>query len=779
MYTNLNGARQQPTRASGFLPMLFAGAILQNWSLAADTYPSESKAAPDGALEEIVVTAQKREQSLQDVGISVTALSGTRLQQLGFSNATDIAKQVPAVSIYQIHPSVTDVNIRGVSQNYFADSLEAPIATYVDEAYLGSTSAIGVQMFDIARVEVLRGPQGTLFGRNATGGLIHYLSHAPTDAPEAYVQVTAGNQRLLQTEGAISGPLTDRLKARFSFATTHDDGPYSNSVGLAPGNTRSFAARLQIEADPSDATKARLILSGSKDGPVRGAPYSVIPAVPNAQGLGVALGPNQIGTWVNLSDPTFSSTVRSPCPGCDLTGYRRGEDPFKLDTNSPGYFSRTIGSITLKIDHEFGAIDFSSISNYQNIDKSFVLNSSGGPTFLFDYGTGMSYHQFSQELRASTHGDLGNMVGGLYYLNMDGHYNVFGPFDLGPYVGAGCTSPGCTSGSSALTDVFRNDYTLRVKSYAPFIQGDLNLTSNTFLTLGVRYTNDRKTFKYHWGDDFGFQRAFGFASPTIDYADGRSFVNMSAKAQFNWHPMDDWLLYAGWSRGTKGGNWSVPIFPPIEVGTLPHHQEVLNSYEIGSKKEFWGGRAVLNLSAFHYNYQGYQAFAIVTLVQKIFNVDARIDGGEAEFRIAPVKGLELSVSAATAHGIAKNVPLPLGGEADRDMPNTQRISGSALARYEWPAFGGNLFLQSSFQYTGPHYLTVLNAPVDYERASAAADFRGGFRSPDGTWEFTAWTKNAFDRFYRVWALDVSSLGYAAGIYGPPRTFGGTVRYKFH
>ena len=144
-------------------------------------------------LEEIVVTAQKREQNLQDVGISVTAFSGNQIRELGYTNTIDIAAQTPGLGIIQYHPTLTTTNIRGISQNDFADHLEPPIAMYVDEAYVSAMGAGHTQLYDLQRVEVLRGPQGTLFGRNATGGLLHYISAKPTEDPEGYLEFTYGS----------------------------------------------------------------------------------------------------------------------------------------------------------------------------------------------------------------------------------------------------------------------------------------------------------------------------------------------------------------------------------------------------------------------------------------------------------------------------------------------------------------------------------------------------------------------------------------------------------
>ena len=210
-------------------------------------------AGADDKLAEITVTAQRREQNLQDVGTSVTAFDANALQQLGFNDVTDVAGQVPGLQYNQYGATVTIYNLRGVSQNDFSDHQEAPIAVYADDAYIGTTGALAGSLFDLQRVEVLRGPQGTLFGRNATGGLIQYVSKAPTDTPEAYLQVTGGNFGTIESEGALSGPLTDQISARLSFDTANHKGYISNSIGHAINDQAQYAMRLQFKVKLSES----------------------------------------------------------------------------------------------------------------------------------------------------------------------------------------------------------------------------------------------------------------------------------------------------------------------------------------------------------------------------------------------------------------------------------------------------------------------------------------------------------------------------------------------
>jgi len=276
-------------------------------------------------LNEIVVTAQKREQNLQDVGTSVTAFDSNTLERLGLKDVTEIANQVPGLQYNQFGATVTIYNLRGVSQNDFSDHQEAPIAVYADDAYIASTGALAGSLFDLQRVEVLRGPQGTLFGRNATGGLIHYISNQPTDHLDGYLDVAAGNYTTINTEGAIGGPLTDTLSTRLAFATSHHDGYITNRIGPKIADEKQYAGRLQFTYKPSEHTEFRLKVHGlTNDNEVAGN-YSWASAQPDATGRGVFTPgqPDDFG-YVNPSN-----------------------DPFNQAEDRHGIFNRTVWGGTL------------------------------------------------------------------------------------------------------------------------------------------------------------------------------------------------------------------------------------------------------------------------------------------------------------------------------------------------------------------------------------------------------------------------------------------------
>ena len=209
-------------------------------------------------LEEIVVTAQKKAQSLQDVGVSVTAFNDEQIAALGWDNSLDVAAQTPGLITTSNTGDTANIalfSIRGVSQLDFAEGQEAPVALYRDEAYIASPGASGIPFFDVERIEILRGPQGTLYGRNATGGLVHFISNKPTDVVEGFVELTVAEYQQFGIIGAVGGPLSDSVQGRLAFYSNTDDGYVKNSLGpdLRADNTQSVRGLVNFDISESSS----------------------------------------------------------------------------------------------------------------------------------------------------------------------------------------------------------------------------------------------------------------------------------------------------------------------------------------------------------------------------------------------------------------------------------------------------------------------------------------------------------------------------------------------
>lgn len=714
-------------------------------SFAADT---TSGAATDAdMLQEITVTAQKREQNLQTVGTSITALDGATLQKLGITDVTAIAGQTPGMQFNQYGATVTVYNLRGVSQNDFSDHQEAPIAVYSDDAYIASMGALAGSLFDIQRVEVLRGPQGTLFGRNATGGLIQYISVKPDFNSDGYVTATGGNYGTVETEGAVNTPITDQIAARASFATTYHDGYVSNRIGDSTYNEKQYAGRLQFLYKPSEQGEILLKIHGLNNDDETGGAYSWGASHPNASGRGEFISPTSTANCPNLNGGCT--------PGGDLAGYvNTSTSPFDQAEDRRGIFNRTVFGTTLHVTWNFDAFTLTSVSDYLKLQKRYGEDSDISPNPIFNYDTMQHFHQLSEELHLN--GTVGALkwIGGVYFLNY--HTDNFEGVSLIPAFG----------GYSEAT------FALATSSESAFGQLEYDLNSDWTVIGGVRYTNDQKTFNYTYQpQDLVYNTS---TNPDAQH----TYANVTGKVELDYKFLPNSLAYASVNRGAKGGGWSAPSSGVIDPAALPYKQETLTSYELGEKTTFWDGRARLNGAVFYYNYQNYQGFFLQGLTQVVQNIDATIKGGELEFAVVPARGLNVEVGVSHLEAEAKNVPLPVGGFTDTEMPQAPKWSINASARYEWNIPIGQLAVEADTKWNAGEYLELLNAPVDYQSSYALSNARFSYTTNDGHWDVTAWVKNLTDKYYRVYNLDLSAIGFDEQVFGPPRTYGATFTYRW-
>lgn len=687
-------------------------------------------------LAEIVVTAQKREQNLQDVGTSVTAFDANSLQQLGLKDVTSVTGQVPGLQFNQFGATVTIYNLRGVSQNDFSDHQEAPVAVYADDAYIASTGALAGSLFDMQRVEVLRGPQGTLFGRNATGGLIQYISNQPTDHLDGYLDISGGNFDHIDTEGAISGPLTDTLSARAAFATNHHEGYIVNTLGGRINDQRQYAGRVQFTWKPSDNGEIRLKLHGVvNDNEVAGN-YSQAASAPDATGRGVFVP-----------------------GGSDFFGYvNPSTNPFVQSEDRRGIFNRTVVGATVHGIWKFDGFTVTSVTDYLRARKRYGEDSDVSPNPIFNYDVLYHYHQLSQELRINGSIDKARWVGGLYYLHYTsrdiGTTSIVEPIGLG-----------------------RADFSLSTGSPSVFAQGEYDILPQLTAIAGARYTYDDKKFNYNYLC-VDCPQTLQYNPSTYPGA-SRTFNIGTGKFELDYRPIQDVMVYASWNRGAKGGGWSAPTSGLVDPLTLPYNMERLTSIELGVKSSFWDGRARLNGSVFHYDYKNYQGFFLNVATQVVENVDAKVKGGELEFAVVPIHGMNLQLGVSHLESIVPLTPTPAGDLVPTQMPQAPHWTFNILARYEWPMLGGLAWVEGDAKWNSYQYLELINAPVDLQPSYGVINARVGFGSVDKKWEVNAFVRNAADKWYRIYNLDLSGfIGMNQGVYAPPREYGLELRYHF-
>jgi len=710
---------------------------------------------PAQVLEEIVVTAQKREQSLQDVGIAVTAFSGAQLRALGMVGSDEIAQQTPGLLFTQAGgtQSIGFPAIRGVTQNDFGPHQELPNAIYVDEAYLSFNGAVLFQMYDIERVEVLRGPQGTLFGRNATGGLIHYVSRKPSETFDAYADLSVGEYELVKFEGAVGGPVSDRLRARLSVSTHYHDAYIDNRIGPDTGDTESYAARGQLLFAASDNLEVLVSVFGGTHEDDHVGPYQHRAAVLDQDGLGVNLQPNV----------DFYGT----CPGCDAFGYRDADgDAHASDIGTNGFLERDTWGVTGRITWRFAPFTVTSITHYTDFKFDYLEDNDVSPTPFSEFSFGQEADQFTQELRVNGETDRLRWVAGLYYIDIDSD-NFLGFHLPPPIVGV----------------LLDTTYTLETESWAGFGQLEYDFAPRWTVIGGLRWTEDRKEIDLLNTITVvgvgAFPAAFNAASvgPLAKQSDG----DYSFKAELDFRPSDDWLWYFGVTRGNKGGSFSAPLdLLGVGIDAVPYDPETLTSYEGGFKSTLFGGRARLNASAFYYDYADFQAFRLQGVAQVVFNAESEIYGFEAELYTQPAEGWDFVLGLSLLEAEVFDVTLPSGRVTDRVPPQAPSLSLNGLLRREWPLWNGTVALQGDFNYVGDYQAYTPNSPATEIPQYVIGNARLSYTSGDERWTAALFVKNIADADIQTYAFDLANGGfpYNQEVYLPPRWIGGQIVYRW-
>ncbi len=605
--------KQVPTKAPSFQPSVLASVIA--------TLTLSLPAAGQSVLEEIVVVAQKREQNVQDVPIAISAFSGTQMDALGVSESFDIASFAPGVHISgNLAGQNTQFSIRGVTQNDFNDIIEAPNAVYLDEGYIAVAQAQTFAVFDLERVEILKGPQGTLFGRNATGGLVHFISNAPTfDETTGYLDIEVGqfdvanNANRYVVEGAIGGPLSDTVAARVAFRHSKQDAYlenlYSNAdqlpflgdpgpgSGADLGDDDTTAVRLRLAFQPNDQLRMDLSVNYSESEVATG-PYqskstmgivqdhdgnpatpaeliNVINTPANESRLTALLDQNGNDTGLDGGADIEDGDQLLPggggglpgrlAPGADFFGYI---DPDGDDFTFSGDFAFEDQGSTENSGINFRAIydlengmTFTSITDIKQYEKLLFIDVDSAPVNQLANYAAVDGESFTQEFRLTGETDNSRWVAGLYYLNIDTE-----------------SDNGLKGPQGSFADVFGGVpidvgtvAQLETDSYSLFGQLEYDLTPQMTLIAGLRAMREEKEFQLNLGvapseSSFVVNTAPCFSDPSqcfpftgVQYNDDISDNLWAGKLQLTYDVSDDLMIYGGVNRGVKAGSYNAPL----------------------------------------------------------------------------------------------------------------------------------------------------------------------------------------------------------------------------
>ncbi|MBU3071751.1 TonB-dependent receptor [Aestuariicella sp. G3-2] len=752
--------------------------VLEKTALAAALTPFLSWAAPAMSqgftLEEVVVTAQKREQSLQDVGVSVTAFSGDQMRELGQVNAKDVAAQTPGVNFADAGQSMTNIlNIRGVSQNDFNPNQESPNAIYIDQAYLSILPASNFSIFDMERIEVLRGPQGTLYGRNATGGLIHYVTAKPTEELEGFVDVTLGEEGKERIEAAISGTITDGVRGRLSGVTDKNDGWMNNSAGDDLAESDTHALRGKLEIDVSEDSFLELAVSyGSGE-----------------KNQAYGHNPSDFDMTTGLEIPTQGIDFYGlGVAGGDSTGYRDpSNDPEDIEVDGASFYEPELTSYNAIYTKDFDGFTLTSVTNYVDWEVEYSEDSDASPRDGIAQIIDSETQQFSQEFRLDGETESMRWLAGVYYLDIDHSTEFTTRGEIGYlddlFAVLGLTSLADIDGDATFGQTFGlyddvvSDFDQDTQSIALFGQVEMDLTDDLKLTAGLRWTEDEKDFDYSSREFYAGAETTGTINEiwtTSNFDDSQKEEDWSGKFQLDYFVTGDTLVYAGVSKGIKGGGFNAPT----SGGSVSEfEQETLYSFEAGMKTEL-SENARLNMSVFYYDYQDYQAFSFLNLVPTIDNKDATVTGAELELTWHPADGLDILLGASILDGEIEDMTLPGGQVVDTDLPMAGDFTYNALVRKGWMLGDNELSVQVDYSYTDDYFSDALNTPSGEVDGYGTANARIGFGPSDGQWEFALNVRNLTDEDEQVYHFP-TGLGWSLGAVQQPRWVSAQFIYRLN
>ncbi len=758
-------------------------------------------------LAEIIVTAQKREQSIEDVGIAITAFTGEQIREYGFQDSFDIARMTPGVHISGNNGGQkTLFSIRGVTQNDFNDQTESPVAVYVDDGYVAFGQGQTFGMFDLARVEVLKGPQGTLFGRNATGGLVHFVTNQPTQELGGFADVTYGSYNQIRFEGAVGGPIAPGLSVRTAVLFDRFDPIIKNTYpqnfatltgvpspigGQDTFNDNTLALRTHILFEPRDDFS--VLASGNyARARLSTAPLLEQPAIPVYDAAGnhvntLVAGPNstqqaELTDGTPIHAPFGAPGVLRPPGGNLYAGSCTPQNYKDLACSEDFAFTHmdTTNSWGTSIEFKWkpSAFTLTALSDYKYFDKFQALPADGGAETTVNVMFASAAEQFSQEIRLNGETERTRWVSGLYYLHVNLNAKVALPADTDslflPLVGVPWED----------TAISHQD----TKSSSIFGQLEYDLSKKFTLIGGLRLIDERKNFT-------GLESFFLNSNPfTIDTATtlftvqpkrsyDQSETLWSGKLQLDWHAADGLLVYAGVNRGVKAGGFNATTtfgggFPTSEV---PYGPEELLSYESGFKwDDLFGGTTRINGTAYYYDYKGYQGFFFTTITGYVQNVDAKYKGFELEVLSAPIAGLTVGLNTAFLDAKIYGVQLGPGVYRDSEPAFAPTRKSTALVRKNWnnALFGGSLVGQLDYSYTSAFYSDIRNYDASLMPAYGLADARLEWHSSDGHWQLAAFVNNFTDKRYFTIGYDLAGVtGSDSLVPGKPRWFGVSAHYN--
>jgi len=729
------------------------------------TQDDQASSAPDGSrVDDIVVTARRRSESLQNVPIAVSAYSANRLDELQAKDLSGIQYSTPNLYLDQGDASNAVIYIRGIGQNDSLAFADPSVGVYVDDVFVARTQAAFLDVFDVERVEVLRGPQGTLYGRNTIGGAIKFVSKRPPKQLDGYLEAGYGNFNALSLKGRVGGPIAgDVLRGNIAFAFDRRDGYNFNTfTGRRDGDVRRYAGRASLLFAPND--RLEFLLTGD--------------------------------VKIDRPDTSRSPVRQTPitvATASGLTTFPASTSPYVVDTNANGLSDQDGYGVSLTANFlASDSITLSSITAYRAFNFDLNLDTDGSRAAVLDILLRQRESQFSQELRLNFDNHAGiTFTGGLYYFH--DRDDTFSGFDdrAATIFGFPVTAFGFPP--SALAD------TIQVtNSYAAFADATYAITSTLTIEAGLRYTSEDRSSRRDFENYFGPTVSVITSEPPFMAGTGVLGTPISGKVKFgawtpkatlSFKPNNDLLIYATVARGFKAGGFDGRA--STNFGFTPFRPEYVWSYEGGTKTSWLGGRLIANAAIFYNDYTDIQVTSFgadpVTgvFVSRFTNAaKARTYGAELELLAQPTRQLSLEGSVGYLNARYDTFNILVGGVvtdvSNRALVNSPRWNVSLGASYKLPLGGaltGTLHIDGAYRSRVATEIT--DSPLLAQSGYALLNGFVEVGTADGTWQLRAGVKNLTNRAVRTQGFNLADFpGVQVNFFGAPRTYDLRLSYRF-
>jgi iron complex outermembrane receptor protein len=755
----LAAQRKTGLKGCAAIGALLAGAgLLATPAMAQSTGAATAAAAPGATAQvtELIVTATRREEALSKVPLAVTALSGDQVKAQHVNNFADVPSQVPGATFVSTKgQSTANIQLRGQATGNDAPALELPVAIFQDEIYYGTLASFDADFFDIQQLAILRGPQGTTFGRNVVGGALQITSNKPKlgdSFGEASITVdTYGRHDSsgFESQGFANLPVNETIAARIAYSVKNVDGYMYNVVtGHNLSDQKSYAIRPSLLWQPTDDLKVTAFAQFNHE--------------------------NMYATGYHFFGA--GSLVAN--------SHAISNNPWDVFQDEDGQTRRDIVATQLRADWEQPIGTLTSLTSYRTLDSFYKDDGDSGPLALNKPSINRSKEfQFSQELRlTSPSGQRIEYITGLYY--------SFENLKKAITFGFNGTIP--TSRLSIFTGGTRQDAVVtgdaHVLSFAPYADVKFHATDQLALTVGARYSIEKKN-----GYTNHNARTVFYGAPfNVEF--DHKWTKFTPRAILEFTPMDGVLLYGSASTGFKGGGWSLTSTNPA-AAVIPLQPETSTSYELGSKLKLFDNRLTFNVAAYRAKTKNVQVRTLVNGVLNDTNAGGElVKGIEVETVAAPIDGLTVGINYAYTDAVYTSfIGCAAGGVncSGNPVPFTPKNDLKVFINYSFDIASGSVTLHADDQWASAFQVTPTRGQPIGVSHTARKDFlnlSATYEPQNASWRLQLWAKNVLDRwsmpapsnynFYFLTPTETPTLEVDRGVINPPRQIGATFTYKF-